>query len=516
MESVGSKWVIMIIGVVKVYCHMLLHTFKQSIALLAILLCPQLTAAQLLTTLAGKIEGAENQRLLLVPDLSMLKYDDMSILSDSCQTNAEGRFAFRFEMNSGGLYQLLNQEGHRLLSNVFIQPGDSVFVETTTNYDNPYIRAVGKGSQRASYTKMYAIHFYPDDWDKNINGVNYNGKKESKFWELNDSVRALKLAFMDTHLPATPDNAAFRNILERGYNLEHTTIAYEYLNWHISTASDTTGYPYLFEDKDFYARLVDLRKLDSIGYSLGAYSTIVRAYMNDRLKWYQRGLPDTLKWKRENIDYETILRDSLPVAWLQLALLERASRVSMNMGDTGAIASLNRLIKFGKERGISTKAVAIMEEEAKKMARYLPGAQMPDFTLPDSAGKPVSLSDFRGKTVFIDFWGTWCGPCLASLPAHVALEEEMAGKEVVFLNVAAEATDQIPVWREFIRTKTFNGKPVGGVHVVAEGQGANKVIKSLGIRAYPTFILIDPDGRIILYSLLNFTKTGDVLRAYLK
>ena len=63
------------------------------------------------------------------------------------------------------------------------------------------------------------------------------------------------------------------------------------------------------------------------------------------------------------------------------------------------------------------------------------GAFAPDFTLTDSRGKPVTLAQFRGKTVVLDFWATWCKPCLMSLPDTNRIAAQRAGKGVVALAV---------------------------------------------------------------------------------
>ena len=56
------------------------------------------------------------------------------------------------------------------------------------------------------------------------------------------------------------------------------------------------------------------------------------------------------------------------------------------------------------------------------------GAVAPDFTLPDSGGRPASLAGLRGKTVILDFWATWCRPCLASLPDLNRVAARRAGR----------------------------------------------------------------------------------------
>ena len=62
--------------------------------------------------------------------------------------------------------------------------------------------------------------------------------------------------------------------------------------------------------------------------------------------------------------------------------------------------------------------------------------QAPDFTLQDTDGKAVTLSDYRGKVVFLDFWASWCPPCRASIPAIKSMHKNYAGNpDVVILGI---------------------------------------------------------------------------------
>jgi peroxiredoxin len=63
------------------------------------------------------------------------------------------------------------------------------------------------------------------------------------------------------------------------------------------------------------------------------------------------------------------------------------------------------------------------------------GKPAPDFTLHDLAGRPVSLADYRGKAVLINFWATWCTPCLVEMPWFIALQNKYASQGFTILGI---------------------------------------------------------------------------------
>lgn len=118
-----------------------------------------------------------------------------------------------------------------------------------------------------------------------------------------------------------------------------------------------------------------------------------------------------------------------------------------------------------------------------------PGRPAPDFTLEDLDGRPVSLSQFRGKVVLLDFWASWCGPCIGNLPDLRRIKKETAGQPVVFLNLSLDSSDA--EWRKAIETHQIEG-----VHVRA-GAWRSKTTSAYSVRGIPAYFLVDPQGMIL-------------------
>ncbi len=124
-----------------------------------------------------------------------------------------------------------------------------------------------------------------------------------------------------------------------------------------------------------------------------------------------------------------------------------------------------------------------------KALKLQPGQPAPEFTLHDLDGQPVSLSQFKGQVVLIDFWASWCGPCIGDLPDLRRIKRKAADQPLVFLNLSLD-TDEA-AWREAV-----DKHEIEGVHVRADGWGAD-VAKSYQVNSLPSYYLVDSQGLIV-------------------
>ena len=134
-----------------------------------------------------------------------------------------------------------------------------------------------------------------------------------------------------------------------------------------------------------------------------------------------------------------------------------------------------------------------------------PGQPAPEFTLDDLDGQPVSLSQFKGQVVLLDFWASWCVPCIGDLPFLREAKKKMDGWPVVFLNVSIDEDEDD--WREAI-----DKHKIEGVHMRA-GSGS-EVAKSYQVMGVPSYYLVDLQGLIVEHE--GFRGNADELVAIIE
>ena len=115
-------------------------------------------------------------------------------------------------------------------------------------------------------------------------------------------------------------------------------------------------------------------------------------------------------------------------------------------------------------------------------------AEPVDFTLPDIEGKQQKLSDFRGKWVVVNYWATWCPPCLTEIPELVDFHEDHKDKDAVVLGVNFEDIGMSGLKR-FVE-EYFISYPV--LHTKPAPSSSLGIIPGL-----PTSFLISPEGEVV-------------------
>ena len=149
--------------------------------------------------------------------------------------------------------------------------------------------------------------------------------------------------------------------------------------------------------------------------------------------------------------------------------------------------------------GDSTE-VPYVDTLALNHPEYLPTIPLdtiaPDICAPDTAGNVISLSDFAGRYVVVDFWASWCGDCRREAPifADVYAEwnsRQINGADIQFLSYSFDRDENN--WKNYLRS---NNMPWPQISTLQPKWHDIQVSQDYGINWIPAFILISPDGKV--------------------
>jgi len=198
--------------------------------------------------------------------------------------------------------------------------------------------------------------------------------------------------------------------------------------------------------------------------------------------------------------------------WKQFIKDHPSSKVSLlllhNFGSSGYIdpAEVQPMFDMLSADLKNSKEGKQFGDMLKDLAKVSVGSVAPDFTQNDTADKPVSLHDFKGKYVLVDFWASWCHPCRMENPNVVKAYQEYKGKNFTIISVSLDRPGQKDAWLKAIHDDGLTWNHVSDLQF-----WQNQVAQLYAIQSIPQNLLLDPSGKIIAKNL-----RGEDLAAKLK
>lgn len=429
------------------------------------------------TIITGKIENVGQSNFEFSYDLYSLL---QSTKRERIGIDDNGYFEIALDMNAplkGTLYfgrDQINGRGYNKYIYIFLEPGDSInitanvdvlsdtnMIEKTLAFsgtdanDNRFLNeadwSFNSYAQLRQNNYGFILTLEPDAYKNNADSI------------LNEQVRYLK-NYNDT-APLSPRlMEIFRS---ESVNLALARkIAYPSGHKSFNKDKDVVLPP------DYYTFMDSVEIPDNL-------ENVGLPYLRT-LHFYLRSKYNQEKKKGYTEDYLTFLKSQLK---------KRARYIYMAFS-LGADFNSETYAMFGKGTPYAD-IKKIVKEKYGHLEGMLPGRPAPLVVFRNMSNESIRSSDaFKGKYIYIDFWATWCKPCIKEIPDLVRLKEEYKGKNIEFVSISVDAGKD--EWVDYV-----NKEKLEGLQYWVDEKNKKIYSTAFNINMIPRFVLIDDSGKII-------------------
>ncbi|MDE1206331.1 TlpA family protein disulfide reductase [Tenacibaculum larymnensis] len=267
---------------------------------------------------------------------------------------------------------------------------------------------------------------------------------------------------------------------------EKANIKYEYID-HVIKYQPAHGY--FTKNKDFKVSESFPNVLKGLDLNNEEHYKLFNTYKG--IVGYNFSTSAKEKSEKENISFETAALQLIKESKSKIIsnnLLTNLSR-QVSVSNPNAEELYNGIIELSTDETLKEQ----LTKQFNKIQKLTKGKISPIFVdYENNTGGATSLTDLKGKYVYIDIWATWCQPCKAEIPFLKEVEKKYHDKNIEFVSISIDAEKDHDAWKQMIRDKQLTG-----VQLMADNNWNSKFITEYGVQGIPHFILIDPSGKIV-------------------
>jgi len=353
---------------------------------------------------------------------------------------------------------------------IYLEPGDSIHFDVDADALEATLAFSGKAAQNNLFvnTEEFKFNDYPHKYLGNYYNKTYRQPNDYKIVTL--ALRNEKIEFLNEFDAKNDISANLKKLYQDGYYSSAISSMIHYPAGHAGFNNDV--YPELPDD--YYGFMEEVNtdgRISNLG--IGQYY-----FLNSYLRQtYRLENPKDSELSSFYSYAKTQLEGEEAYEFLAYALgRDFTKSLYEEFGDACPYPEMARLVK----------------EKYQHLEGMLAGSNAPKFTLENPAGELTSLKDFRGNYIYIDFWATWCKPCVKEFPDLKRIQNQYKDKNIVFISISIDKPDDKEKWKAFVADEKL-----GGVQLHADQETKDRLSKALNIKSIPRFILIDSEGKII-------------------
>ncbi|MDH3322141.1 MAG: TlpA family protein disulfide reductase [Flavobacteriaceae bacterium] len=411
---------------------------------------------------SGKIENLDGGKFSIRNSEQVIK--EISVLedgtfSDTLQPVESGYYTFKYANESSSFY---------------LKPGYHLNLELNSKEFDESIKYTGTGSNENNYL---AQKYLNEEALGDLSKYQYLGTlDEADYTSKMDSIKQLETIFLSEFQDLDP---SFRT-------LEEAAITY---GWATKLKKHELYKRYVSKNQDYKAseNFNDFEK----GLNLEDENLmVVNNYKNYLNEYYSQKAGELAKTDSIANDLSFLMAVSKEVKSPKIKefLLFGAAKYGVSYTE-----NLQEYYDVFMANSTDEAHKKDISEKYNKLIKLSKGAPSPQFVgYENYKGGTTSLTDLKGKYVYVDVWATWCGPCKAEIPSLKEVEKKYHGRNIEFVSMSVDRKKDYDKWRKMVEEKEL-----AGIQLFAPNDWKSEFVTDYGIMGIPRFILIDPEGNII-------------------